>query len=494
MIGSLPASALVVLVAYVAGITAFGTWLGRRHQTVQGYFLAGRTVPWWAIAACIVATETSTLTFIGVPGMAYLGTWGFLQLAAGYVLGRILVAAVLLPAYFRGEIYTSYEVLQQRFGAAVRTVAAAIFLLYRTLGDGIRLHAAALVLGVAFGGKHLEWIFILVLGLAMIVYTEQGGVTATIWTDAIQMLVYLAGAIVCLVAVATRLPQGAAGALEAAWEAGKLQIVDARLDFTEPYTLWAGLIGGMFLTIATHGTDHYLVQRLLVARSRRDATIGLVLSGFLVFAQFTLFLVLGTLLWTFYGGRSFGRGDEVLPTFVSTELPGVFAGVILAAIVAAALSPSLNSMASATVRDFYLPFVRPGADDKQQLRVGRIFTAVWGVLQIGVALLAQGIDSALNEGLAALGYASGPTVGAFLLGVLTRSARSGPTMIGMIAGLATSLTLGKLAPFLLDRPGVAWTWNVAVGAIVTFTVGYALSRIRRPGAPVALLAGATSAP
>jgi SSS family transporter len=483
-LGSLPASALVVLVGYVAGITAFGTWLGRRQRTLQGYFLAGRTVPWWAIAACIVATETSTLTFIGVPGMAYLGNWGFLQLAAGYVLGRILVSALLLPAYFRGEIYTSYEVLQQRFGPAVRTVAAAIFLLYRTLGDGIRLHAAALVLAVAFGGKHIEWIFILVLGIAMIVYTEEGGVTATIWTDAIQMFVYLAGAIVCLVAVATRLPQGALAALESAWQAGKLQVVDARWDLTQPYTLWAGLIGGVFLTVATHGTDHYLVQRLLVARGRRDASIGLVLSGFVVFAQFALFLVLGTLLWAHYAGRTFARGDEVLPTFVSTELPGVFAGVILAAIVAAALSPSLNSMASATVRDFYLPFVRPGADERQQLRVARVFTAVWGLAQIAVAMLAQGIDSALNEGLAALGYASGPTVGAFLLGVLTRSARSAPTMIGMIVGLATSLSVGKLAPFLLGRPGVAWTWNVAIGAVVTFVVGWLASRLTRPGSTV----------
>jgi hypothetical protein len=314
------------------------------------------------------------------------------------------------------------------------------------------------------------------------VYTEEGGVTATIWTDAIQMLVYLAGALVCLFAVATRLPHGVADALEAAWQAGKLQVIDARLDLTQPYTLWAGLIGGMFLTVATHGTDHYLVQRLLVARGRRDASIGLVLSGVLVFAQFALFLFLGTLLWAHYGGRAFPRGDEVLPTFVSTELPGVFAGVILAAIVAAALSPSLNSMASATVRDLYLPFVRPDADERRQMRVARAFTAIWGALQIAVAVLAQGIDSALNEGLAALGYASGPTVGAFLLGVLTQSARSGPTMIGMIVGLATSLSAGKLAPFLFGRPGIAWTWNVAVGALVTVAVGWLLSRLTEPRA------------
>jgi len=255
--------------------------------------------------------------------------------------------------------------------------------------------------------------------------------------------------------------------------------VHAGLEWTRPYTLWAGIVGGAFLTLATHGTDHYLVQRLLVARSRRDASIGLVLSGFLVFAQFALFLLLGTLLWAHYGGRPFARGDEVLPTFVATELPGVFAGVILAAIVAAALSPSLNSMASATVRDFYLPFVRPDADERRQMRVGRAFTVIWGIGQMGVALLAQGIDSALNSGLAALGYASGPTVGAFLLGVATRRARSGGTMLGMLAGLVASLSLGPLAPFLFGRPGIAWTWNVAVGASVTVVVGWVVSPAAR---------------
>ena len=220
------------------------------------------------------------------------------------------------------------------------------------------------------------------------------------------MFVYLAGALVCLVAVIRLLPAGVSGALASAAAAGKLRLIDRGLDLREPYTLWAGVIGGLFLTLATHGTDHYLVQRLLVARSRRDASVGLVLSGFLVLAQFTLFLFLGTLFWAHYGGRSFARGDEVLPTFVSTELPGGWTGFILAAIVAAALSPSLNSMASATLRDFYLPYFRPGADEAEQVRVGRVFTVFWGIAQMGVAFLAQGIDSALQAGLAALGYAS----------------------------------------------------------------------------------------
>jgi Na+/proline symporter len=305
----------------------------------------------------------------------------------------------------------------------------------------------------------------------MILYTEEGGVTATIWTDTIQMFVYLAGALVCLVAVVRLLPMSVGDALAAAAAAGKLQVWDTALDLRRPFTLLAGVVGGVFLTLATHGTDHYLVQRLLVARSRRDAAVGLSLSGFLVLAQFVLFLLLGTLLWTHYQGRPFAREDDVLPTFVAASLPGGWTGFILAAIVAAALSPSLNSMASATVRDFYLPYVRPQADDRQQMRVGRAFTVVWGVLQIGVAILAQNVDSALQAGLAALGYASGPTVGAFLLGILSRRATTSGTLAGMVVGLLVSLATGMLAQPLFGVPGVAWTWNVATGACATVIAG-----------------------
>lgn len=475
---TLPLSAVVVLALYVAGITAFGTWLGRRGRSTRDYFLGGRSIPWWAIAACIVATETSTLTFIGAPGNAYIGNWTFLQLVFGYVIGRFAIAALFIPSYFRGELYTSYELLQRRFGGAVRGTSAAIFLMYRTLGDGIRLHAAALVLAIAAGVP--EWWCIALLGVAMIVYTEEGGVKATIWTDTVQMFVYLAGAVVCLVAVVRLLPDGVSGALAAAGAAGKLQVIDLSLDPTVPFTLWAGIIGGGFLTLATHGTDHYLVQRMLVARSQRDAALGLTLSGFLVLAQFMLFLLLGTLFWAHYGGRAFDSGDKVLPTFVSTELPGPLVGFILAAVVAAALSPSLNSMASTTVKDFYLPYFRPGATDAQQVRVGRLFTVVWGILQMAVAIAAQGSDSALLDGLAALSYASGPIVGAFLLGVLTRSATSAGTMTGMIVGLAVSLSVGRFAPLVLGRPGVAWTWNVAIGTLVTAAVGLAVSRLLTP--------------
>ncbi len=478
----LPLSAVFVLVAYIVAITAFGTWLGRRHSGgVRGYFLGGKSVPWWAIASCIVATETSTLTFIGAPGTSYNGNFNFLQLVLGYLIGRLVVSFFFLPAYFRGEIFTSYEILQKRFGGAVRATSSGIFLLSRTLGDGIRLHAAALVLSVA-AGIH-EWWCILALGFAMILYTEEGGVVATIWTDAIQMLVYLFGALICFVAVANALPGGVMGALAKAAAVGKLSFINGSFDLREPYTLWAGVIGGMFLTVATHGTDHYLVQRFLVAKSQKDAQIGLILSGFLVFAQFVLFLTLGILLWAFYEGRKFARADEILPTFVANELPGVFTGLILAAIVAAALSPSLNSMASATLRDFYVPYVEPMATEQKQLRLARRFTVFWGVLQIGVAGLARDVESALQAGLAALGYASGPTVGAFALGLFTKRANTTGTMVGMLSGLLGSLSVGLLSPRIFGVPGVAWTWNVFVGAVITFAVGVLVSSVTRERAP-----------
>ncbi len=468
---NLSLSALAVLALYLAVVTFFGAYLGRRRKSVDDYFLAERSVPWWAIAACVVATETSVLTFTSVPGFSFGSNWSFLQLAFGYVLGRILISAVLVPAYFRGKVFTSYELLRQRFGRSVASVAAGVFLFYRTLADGIRLHAAALV--VAIAASVPEVYCILALAAAMILYTEEGGARATIWTDVVQMFVYAAGAVVVLEALVRLLPAGAAvQAFASASAEGKLQVLVPSIDPAVTYTLASGFIGGVFLTLATHGTDHYLVQRLLVARSLRHAQVGLVLSGFIVLVQFVLFLSIGTLLWRFYEGRDFARGDEVLPTFIAESLSGPWLGFILAAVVAAALSPSLNSVASTTLKDFYLPFVEPGAPERKQIQLGRVFTVFWGVAQTAVAIFAQRASSALEAGLAALSYASGPTVGAFLLAVLPRRASSPSVLAGMVIGFA--------APFLLNRiTPVAWTWNVAIGTTVTFVSAVAADRIGR---------------
>jgi Na+/proline symporter len=285
----------LVIGAYLVAIIAFGSWFARFQHNTRDYFLTGRSVPWWAICFTIVATETSTLSFIGVPAGAYAGNMTFLQLALGYIAGRLLVSALFIPAYFRGELYTSYELLQRRFGPPVKNVAAGIFVLTRTLADGVRLFATALVIAVVTQVP-VSWT-VLIIGIAMIVYTVRGGVAAVIWTDVVQMFVYIAGAAIVLFALVGRLPDGWDAAMRVASAAGRLQVWDFSLEPARVYTFWAGLIGGVTLTLATHGTDQFLVQRLLSARSARDASAGLVLSGVIVFAQFVLFLVIGALLY-----------------------------------------------------------------------------------------------------------------------------------------------------------------------------------------------------
>ena len=471
------ASTVLVVLGYLAGITAFGIWVGRRDRSVTGFFLAGRSAPFWAVAACVVATETSVLTFTSIPGFAYEGNFGFLQLAIGFLLGRVGIALVLLPAYFRGEVVTTYELLLKRFGARVRSAAAAIFLVYRNLADGVRLHAAALMVAIVAGVP--EWWCIVALAAAMVAFSEEGGVKATIWTDVIQLGVYLVGAGIVVAA----LWQGSGAEpldwIPAAREAGKFDVALPAFDLTIPYTLWAGVIGGFFLTFATHGADQYLAQRLLAARSLRHAQAGLVLSGVGALLQFALFLGIGAWLWHYYEGRQFARPDEVLPTFVAENLSGAAAGITLAAVVAAALSPSLVSLASTTVRDFWLPWKRrravagrTGDDEAGQVRVGRQFVVVWGIVQTAVALAAQRAPSALEAGLSILSYASGPTVGAFLLAVFFPRAQSTAVLIGMGGGFAAPALI-RLAGFPL-----AWTWDVMVGSLATFAVGWLLSSSR----------------
>jgi solute:Na+ symporter, SSS family len=461
----------VVIAGYLLAITAFGSWFAQFQRSTRDYFLTGRSVPWWAICFTIVATETSTLSFIGVPAGAFSGNMTFLQLAIGYVVGRVLVSVLFIPAYFRGELYTSYELLQRRFGPAVKNIAAGIFVVTRTLADGVRLFATALVISVVTQVP-VNWT-VIAIGAAMIVYTVRGGVAAVIWTDVVQMFVYVAGAAIVFAALAARMPGGLGNGLDIAAAAGRLQLWDLSLEPTRVYTLWAGLIGGVALTLATHGTDQFLVQRLLSARSSRDAALGLVLSGFIVFVQFILFLAIGALLYAYYQTtalpRALDRNDEILPLFVISELPHGVCGFIVAAIVAAALSPSINALAATTVNDFYIKYVRPNADDMTLLRVSKGATIFWGIAQIAVALGAQFVDrSVLDAGLLVLSFAAGPVLGAFLVGVLTSHVDSRAMVSGMLAGIAA-------VTWMWWTGAAAWTWYSAAGVAVTGTVALIVS-------------------
>ena len=459
-----------VVFAYVVAITVFGSRFARYQRTTGDYFLTGRSVPWWAICFTVVATETSTLTFIGVPAAAYTGNMTFLQLAAGYVLGRVIVSVVFLPAYFRGELVTSYQLLQQRFGTAVKTVAAGLFLLTRSLADGIRLFATALVISIVAGVP--VSMTIVVLGAAMIWYTMRGGVAAVIWTDVVQMFVYVAGALIIVVAVWQKLPGGMNDTLRVASAAGRFMVLDWSTDPQRVYTIWSGLVGGIALTLATHGTDQFLVQRLLSARSPREASRGLILSGVLVFAQFVLFLTIGIMLFVLNEQTHFAAGilrpDEILPRFIGTALPHGAMGFIVAAIVAAALSPSLNAMAATTINDFYRPYASEATTEARLLRLSQRATVAWGVVQVGIALAAQNMrQSVLDAGLSVLSLTTGPVLGAFVVGVLTRRVGSAAVLVGMFAGAAVVSTTWWTG-------ALAWTWYTFVGAAVTSTVAVGL--------------------
>ena len=466
-----------VIGAYLLAITAFGSWFARFQKTTRDYFLTGRSVPWWAICFTIVATETSTLSFIGVPAGAFAGNMTFLQLALGYIAGRLLVSTLFLPAYFRGELFTSYELLQRRFGPGVKNVAAIIFMITRTFADGIRLFATALVITVVTQVP-VSWT-VVVLGAAMIVYTVRGGVSAVIWTDVVQMFVYLAGALLVFGGLMRLIDGGWPEIVEVAGAAGRFRAFDLSTDPKVVYTLWAGLLGGIALTLATHGTDQFLVQRLLSARSPADASTGLVLSGLVVFVQFALFLTIGAMLYVYYQQtplpRPLSRTDEVLPLFVVTSLPHGVSGFIVAAIVAAALSPSINALAATTVNDFYVKYVRPDAGDALLLRVSRRATIFWGIAQIAVALAAQLVTrSVLESGLGILSLAAGPVLGAFLTGVLTRHVGASAMLAGMAAGTA-------VVGWVWWTGAAAWTWFAFVGAAATAIVALAAAAVlRRP--------------
>jgi len=452
-----------VVTAYLVAITLFGSYFARFQKNTRNYFLTDQSTPWWAICFTIVATETSTLTFIGVPASAYAGNWTFLQLAAGYVIGRLVVSVIFLPQYFRGALVTSYQLLQRRFGPSVSTVAAGLFLVTRSLADGIRLFATALVISIVTGVP-VPWT-VCVLGGAMIVYTVRGGSAAVIWTDVVQMFIYVAGALVVFFALLNQIPGGWGEVVRLGSAAGKFTVFDLSLDPKKIYTLWAGLAGGIALTLATHGTDQFLVQRLLSADSPKSAARGLVLSGFIVFAQFALFLTIGAMLYAYHQHvpltAALPRNDAILPQFIVERLPHGLIGFIVAAIVAAALSPSINAMAATTVNDFYLRYVNAKPDEAKLLRLSKQLTVFWGIVQLIVALGAQWLDqSVLDAGLSVLSLTTGPVLGAFLVGVTTRRVGAAAMIAGMALGSAVLVWAWWTA-------AVGWTWYALIGAAVS---------------------------
>ncbi len=465
-----------IIAVYLAGITLFGLRFRKRQRSLKDYFLADRNIPWWAIALSIVAAETSTLTIISIPGLAYDTNLKFLQVVFGYVLGRVIISFVLLPHYFRGDLYTAYELIERRFGPRLRSLTAGLFLLTRAAAEGVRVYAVSIVIRIALGTGEIASIAIITV--LTLIYTFEGGLAAVIWTDVVQTVIYVGGTLVGLFTILHLVPGGWPAIHSVALDAHKLDFLDFSAGISKPYTFWAGLIGGAFLTTASHGTDQLIVQRLLAARNQKQSVTALLSSGLAILFQFALFLFVGVMLFAYYGipSKNFGKADYIYPTFIVSRMPHGISGLLIAAILAAAmsnLSAALNSLSSSSMIDFYLRR-RPQTDEHRRLQLSRISTLFWAVILFILAVLSlHKVSRVIEVGLSIASVAYGALLGVFLLGVLTRRATQNGVMVGMVCGFAADLYL-----WLGTR--VAWTWYVLLGTTVTFCVGYLSSLMWAP--------------
>jgi SSS family transporter len=478
-----------ILVVYLAGTTALGVWLGRDQKDARDYFVANGTIPWWAVLFSIVATETSALTFISIPGLAYLGDFTFLQVATGYLLGRIVVAYTLLPRYSEGQLVTAYALLERRFGMATRRFTSVTFMVTRAFGDSVRIFATAipiaLIIGPFMPAEYVTPVAILSLGATTLLYTYHGGMRAVVWTDVIQTFVYLAGGLGAVYLIGAGVDGGWTRILADAGAAGKLRLIDTYAGIDRPHTIFAGLLGGGFLAMASHGADQLIVQRLLTAGSLRDSRRALIGSGIAVILQFSLFLLIGVGLWSFYEARTFASPDKIFPTFIIEEMPPGMTGIVIAAILAAAMSTisgSLNSLAAATTHDLWVPLRGKDADPAELLRVSKLFTLVWFVILIGAALLYRSEGTPVVViALSIASFTYGGLLGGFFLAMLWSRAIQRDAILGMSVGIASMSVIvfaGRLAaafPSLADplAPfiGIAWPWFVLIGTTITLVAG-----------------------
>jgi solute:Na+ symporter, SSS family len=461
---------LVIIALYLVGITLFGLRFRKRQRSLRDYFLAGRDIPWWAISLSIVAAETSTLTIISIPGLAYDTNLTFLQVVMGYVVGRVVISFVLLPHYFCGDLYTAYELIERRFGRSLRSLTAGLFLLTRAAAEGVRVYAVSIVVGIALGTGEVTSIAIITI--LTLIYTFEGGLAAVIWTDVVQTAIYVGGTLVGLWTILHLVPGGWSVIHNVAAQAGKFHTFDFTPSLWIPYTFWAGVIGGAFLTTASHGTDQLIVQRLLAARSQKQSVLALLSSGVAILFQFALFLIVGTCLWAYYHvpSSTFGKPDRIYPSFIVSRMPHGISGLLIAAILAAAmsnLSAALNALSSSSIMDFYVRF-RPQTHEAKRMRLSRLSTFLWALVLFALAVLSlHKAGRVIEVGLQIASLAYGALLGVFLLGVLTRRAQQTGAIVGMVCGFVTELYLWKAH--------VPWTCWVMIGTIVTFVIGYAAS-------------------
>jgi SSS family transporter len=472
-----------IIAAYLIGIALFGIISGGKQKSVKDYFLGSKKVPWWAVCFSIVAAETSTLTFISIPGLAYISNLNFLQVTFGYLIGRIVVATTFLPAYYKGELRTAYSYLETRFGSKTRSFASIVFLFTRTAADGVRLAATAIPLYLMINMSNAS--AIVIIAAVALIYTYTGGIKSIIWVDVIQMFIYLGGAVIAGVYLLKVLPDGWNSVTSAASSGNKFQIFNLGFNngiagfFSEPYTLIAGLIGGAFLSMASHGTDQLVVQRLLATKELKESKKAVIGSGIIIIMQFAVFLILGLMLYSYYGTLDFSKigitkSDEVFPKFIIEVLPPGITGIIIAGLFAAALSTlagSISSLSSSTMMDLYIPFRGRSMDEKDQLRISRLFTIMWAfLLTLSAFIFMSSPQSVVEIALSIASFTYGGLLGTFLIGIFLKKAKQEDALAAFVAGIFIMIVVISLNL-------VAWTWFILIGVLTTLLIGKMLSAL-----------------
>jgi len=467
----------LIILSYLIGVALIGIFSGGKQKSIKDYFQGSKSVPWWAVCFSIVAAETSTLTFISIPGLAYVANLNFLQVTFGYLLGRIIIAFVFLPAYEKGELKTAYTFLENRFGGKTRSFASIVFLFTRIAADGVRLFATAIPLKLMLDISYPTAIAI--IAFIALVYTYTGGVKGIIWVDVLQMFIYIIGAIISGIYLLNLIPGGWETVVATAAKSNKFSIFNLGFDkgfsgfFSQPYTLIGGLIGGAFLSMASHGTDQLIVQRLLSTKSLKDSKKAIITSGIIVIMQFVIFLVVGILLYVYYGQLDI-KSDAVFPKFIIEVLPSGLFGFIIAGLLAAALSTlagSISSLSSSSMMDLFLPFFGKNINENKQLTISRYFSIFWAFVLVGVAIFFMNTSQAVVElALSIASFTYGGLLGTFLLGILVKNAKQEDALAGFVAGIFVMISIISLKL-------VAWTWFTFIGVSATLFIGGLLSKL-----------------
>lgn len=486
----------IIIFAYLGGIIALGMWFGKDQHNVRDYFLGSKNTPWWGIGLSIVAAETSALTIIGVPAIAYGGDVTFIQMIVGYVIARLILAVVMVPHYLKGEIYSPYQLFADRLGASARQTAGAFFLISETLAAGVRVYVVSIPIQLMLGiGVVPSIVLFVVLSLA---YTYVGGVKAVIWTDAVQFGLFLLGGVFAICYIPTLVDGGFAALMKTATAADKLHWFNPQFTLDAPFNIWMGVIGGTVLVLSSHGAEQLIVQRVLACKNVAEGRKALVLSAVLIFPLFAIFLLVGVMLWVFYQSHPFQiplpearpgikANDFIFPIFMMTEVPHVLRGFLIVAILSAAMSSvssALTSLASVSTMDF-IRGPHGKHSEKFYLNFSKYSTVVWAAILILVAYLSREVAFVMNAAFTLRGLTSGALVGGLMLAVFWKNGRAVSVIVGMLASL---LFMIGVSQFSWTTAGdgnpvehkVFWPWFTLIGTIVTLGVAWLVNLFVAP--------------